>query len=226
MGNLYIVATPIGNLEDITLRAQRILEEVDLIAAEDTRNTPKLLQRYNIKTKLISLHQHSRPHELAHIIDLLKEGKNIALVSDAGTPGIADPGQKLIEQAVKENIAITPLPGASAVTTLLSISGLPTDQFTFLGFIPKKKGKATLIKKMADLIWPIVLFISPYQLIKTLTEISVAYPNTEVVVGRELTKKFEEINRGPIQDIISHYQKKAIKGEFTVIIYNCDTLKK
>ena len=174
MSTLYIVATPIGNLEDISMRALRILSEVDFVLCEDTRVTAKLLTHYRIKTRTISYHEHSDDKKQDYILGLLKEGKDLALVSDAGTPGISDPGGKLIEAAIAElgeRIKIESIPGPSAVTAALSISGIPTDKFVFLGFPPHKKGRQTFIERIADSIYPVVVYESKHRILKFLTEL-------------------------------------------------------
>jgi len=215
MGILYVVATPIGNLEDITLRAVRILKEVDLVACEDTRRTGILLQHYNIKKPLISYHQHSKLQKVDHIIDQLKSGQNIALVTDAGTPGISDPGGVLIEKAIKNKIEIEPIPGPSSFAAILSVAGFYLDKFLYLGFLPKKKGKLTLIKKIAESNVPIVICESPYRIIETLKSIESIAGDREVVIGRELTKKFQEILRGKISQILPAIRAQ---GEFVIIV--------
>lgn len=230
-GILYIVGTPIGNLEDITYRAVRVLGEVDLIACEDTRHTKILLDKYGIKKPLVSYHQHSQITKIDYLIGELKSGKNIALVTDAGTPGISDPGGYLIEKVleyysnkvIEGKIQIIPIPGPSAITTLLSISGMPTDSFLFLGFLPKKKGRQTLfrnlLKTSALKLYEVVIFYeSPYRIAQTLKEFQLLVGNYDVVVGRELTKQFEEIYRGKISEAISYFDNKDNKGEFTVIV--------
>ncbi len=217
MSALYIIATPIGNLEDISLRALRILKEVDLILCEDTRVTKKLLNYYNIKTLVQSYHQHSKLRKVNYILNLLKEGKNLALVSDSGTPGISDPGNKLIQFSIFNSqfpIKIVPVPGSNAAITLASISGFPMSKFVFLGFPPHKKSRQKFFKEVAELKHPVIIYESPYRIIKTLKELS-KFGNFEVVVGRELTKKFETIYRGKIKDIINQIKPK---GEFTIIV--------
>ena len=216
MGTLYIMATPIGNLADITLRALEILKKVDFIACEDTRVTAKLLARYRIKKPLISYHQHSKLQKTDMIIDKLKSGQNIALVSDAGTPGIADPGQVLIQRAIENKIDIVPIPGAQAAVTALSVSGFFANKFLFLGFLPKKKGRQTLLKNLAkelEIAKTIVLYESPYRIEKTLKDLQKALGDVEVVVCRELTKKFETIYRGKISQVLP---KIKPKGEFVI----------
>ncbi|HUS49467.1 MAG TPA: 16S rRNA (cytidine(1402)-2'-O)-methyltransferase [Candidatus Paceibacterota bacterium] len=229
MANLFIIATPIGNLEDISLRALRILKEVDIILCEDTRVTRKLLLRYDIKTPVLSYHQHSQLKKINYIADLLEEGKDLALVSDSGTPGISDPGNKLIDFLVKKNINLTiiPIPGCSALVTAASVSGFPMERFTFLGFPPHKKKRnkffEELFCQLIDLKHPIIIYESPHRIIKTLEEINDKSQkfnlNPQIIVCRELTKKFETIYRGMINEVIKKIKDDKIKGEFTVIIY-------
>lgn len=222
---LYVVATPIGNLEDISFRAVRILKEVDLVVCEDTRHSQILFNHYEIKTRYISYHQHSKLTKIDYIVNELKSGKNVAMISDAGTPGICDPGGVLVAEAMKNNIKIVPIPGPSAVTSLLSISGFPTDSFLFLGYLPKKKGRQTLFRNLMkagnlELYQTIVLYVSPYQLMRTLADLQLVVGNKEIVIGRELTKKFEEIFRGKIHEAIEYFGKTVPKGEFVICIKN------
>jgi len=225
-GILYVVATPIGNLCDITYRAVEILKSVDFICCEDTRVTARLLQRYIIKKSLISYHQHSKLTKIDHIINELKIGKNIALVSDAGTPCISDPGAQLILEVQKSKIKIITIPGASAIAALYSVSGFTENSFIFLGFLPKKKGRQTILAKikkgdfnLKKTQMPIIIYESPHRIIKTLRDFS-AIGDFQVVVGRELTKKFEEIVKGKISEIISYYSSHSdkLKGEFTICL--------
>jgi 16S rRNA (cytidine1402-2'-O)-methyltransferase len=225
MSTLYVVATPIGNLEDFSKRALRILSEVDLILCEDTRVTKKLLEHYQIKTPTLSYHQHSRLKRVDYILDLLKQNKNLALVSDAGTPGISDPGNKLISVIIASPgpvVKIVPLPGSSAVTTAASISGFPMDKFLFLGFPPTKKKRKKFFEEIVKTKYPIIFYESPYRIIKTLKELSSFIENREIVVCRELTKKFETIYRGKIEEAIKEIENPPaggkIKGEFVVIV--------
>jgi len=224
MANLFIVATPIGNLEDISLRALRILKEVDIILCEDTRVTRKLLLRYDIKTPVLSYHQHSQLKKINYIANLLEEGKDLALVSDSGTPGISDPGNKLIDFLVKKDIdlIIIPIPGCSALVSAASISGFPMDRFTFLGFPPHKKKRNKFFEELLKIKHPVVFYESPHRIIKTLNEINNKSQeinlNLQVIVCRELTKKFETIYRGTIEEVIKKIKDDKIKGEFTVII--------
>ena len=221
MNTLYIVATPIGNLKDISLRALEILKEVDLILCEDTRVTKKLLDHYNIRKPTLSYHEHSKLKKVEYIVDLLGEGKNLALVSDAGTPGVSDPGNKLVEEVINslgDKVAIIPLPGASAVVAAASISGFPMDKFSFLGFPPAKKKRSKFFGEISNSKIPVVFYESPYRIIKTLTELSNANKELSVVVCRELTKKFETIYRGDIEDAIKQIKKDETKGEFVVVV--------
>jgi len=223
---LYIVATPIGNLKDLTFRALKILKEVNLILCEDTRVTKKLLEHYEIKTPVLSYHQHSKLTKINYILELLKEGKNLALVSDAGTPGISDPGNKLISEIVEkvETVEIVPIPGASAVTVAASISGFPMDKFLFLGFPPTKRKRKKFFKEVINSKYPVIFYESPYRIIKSLRDLreTDAKLNTKqtrnIVVYRELTKKFETIYRGKIDEVIEKIEKDKIKGEFAVIV--------
>jgi len=213
MSTLYIVATPIGNLEDITLRALHILKEVDLILCEDTRVTKKLLSRYDIKTPTQSYHQHSKLKKINYILNLLKQDKSLALVSDSGTPGISDPGNKLINHLAKSlpDLEIIPIPGPNAAVAAASISGLPMDKFVFMGFPPHKKGRQKFFKEVAESKYPVILYESPHRILKTLEELR----DFEIVVGRELTKKFETVYRGKARDVI---KKIKPKGEFVIAI--------
>lgn len=221
---LYIVATPIGNLEDMTYRGVRILKSVDLIACEDTRQTKKLLDNYHIDTKTISYHQHSKENKVDQIIEMLKNGKSVALVSDAGTPAVSDPGAELIFEAIKNKINVVPIPGVSAVTTLSSISANKSGKFLFLGFLPKKKGRKTLLENVKIQILnfkkdkiSIIIYESPHRVVRTLQDFS-KIGNWQVVIGREMTKKFEEIIRGNILDIIEELKDKKIKGEVSICL--------
>jgi len=225
MSNLYIVGTPIGNLKDITLRALEVLKMVDIILCEDTRTTKKLLLRYQIEKPLLSYHHHSKIQKIDYIISLLREGKNLALVSDSGTPGISDPGNKLVEKVVNflnSQVKIIPIPGASAITSIVSVSGFPMDRFLFLGFLPKKKNRKNFLKEVVKSKYPIIFYESPYRIIKTLKELYFEAKNNnleiQVVVGKELTKKFETIYRGKIEKVIDEIQYDKIKGEFVVVV--------
>jgi len=236
MARLYVVATPIGNLEDITKRALRILSEVDLILCEDTRNTKKLLDRYNIKTPCLSYHQHSKLSKIDYILNLLIENKNLALVSDAGTPGISDPGGKLIKAIVEKlpEVKIIPIPGPNAAIAALSISGFPTDKFIFLGFPPHKKGRNKFFDEAMNAKYTVVFYESTHRILKTLKELELKTKNsstlssepkgyklkTNLVVCRELTKQFESIYRGSAEEILKILEsdKNNLKGEFVVVV--------
>ena len=222
MSKLYIVATPIGNLSDITLRALEILKSVDLILCEDTRVSKRLMDHYDISTKLMSYHQHSDDSKVNLLLDKLKEGMDMALITDAGTPGISDPGNKLIEEVVERvsgHCEIIPMPGPSAITTALSIAGVPTDKFLFLGFIPHKKGRETLFSRIDESQETVVFYESTHRILKTLERLSeILDKKRRVVVCRELTKKFETIYRGDILQVLDELKSGNSKGEFVVII--------
>jgi 16S rRNA (cytidine1402-2'-O)-methyltransferase len=218
-GVLYIVATPIGNLEDITLRAIRILKEVGIIAAEDTRRTRKLLGAYQISTPMTSLYDRIEDRKSSVLISKMIEGMDVAMVSDAGTPGISDPGYVLVSKAIAEGIEIIPVPGASAVVTALSVSGLPTDSFAFYGFLPSRSGKRRqFLSAIMDEAKTLVCYESPKRLIESLRDIGEVLGNRNVVVLREMTKVFEEIMRGTVQEVINQLQGRAVKGEVTLVI--------
>lgn len=262
MGTLYIVATPIGNLKDITLRAIEVLKEVDMILCEDTRHTSRLLARYGISKPLVSYFQHSKLSKVEYIIDQLRHGKKIALVTDAGTPGISDPGGKLVEKLVSlkvdkekntqtykpENLQteIIPIPGPSAVTAALSISGFPTDKFIFMGFPPHKKGREKYFKEITEAKYVVVFYESVHRIIKTLEQLSKSLRGVpqkrddetiprksheiaaftpfarnderKIVVCRELTKQFETVYRGNIQEVLESVKNDKIKGEYVIIM--------
>ena len=221
---LYIVATPIGNLEDITLRAISVLRSADFILAEDTRVTKVLLDKYNISKPMISYHQHSKIQKIEQIIDFLKEDKVLALVSDAGTPGINDPGNYLVSRIleVMPDCKIVPIPGSNAAITALSISGFPTDKFTYLGFPPHKKGRQTFFKKIGQVEGTVVFYESKHRILKALEELSEISEigSRPVMVARELTKKFETIYRGTVDEILIKLNghKDNLLGEFVVVL--------
>ncbi|MBI5754600.1 16S rRNA (cytidine(1402)-2'-O)-methyltransferase [Candidatus Peregrinibacteria bacterium] len=215
---LYVVATPIGNLEDITLRALKTLKEVDAIAAEDTRHSGILLTKYEIKKPLLSFHSFSGHAKIEKILALLQEGKNVALISDAGTPGISDPGFVLIRAAISAGIQVVPIPGPSAFLSALCVSGLPTDKFLYLGFLPKKKSRKTLLESLREEERTVVFYESPYRILRTLQELQACLGDRQVAVCRELTKMFEEIFRGTLSEAISHGKNKTPKGEFVVVL--------
>ena len=219
-GGLYVVATPIGNREDITVRALNTLREVDLIAAEDTRKTGSFLSHHKIKNHLISYHDHNENKRTPQIISKLLDGTSIALVSNAGTPSVSDPGYRLIEAAVENNIKVIPIPGVSAVTTAMSVSGLPTDSFVFIGFAPKKKGKR--IKFLTELAAgprPLIFYESPKRLLTFLEEIISCMGDRPAVLAREMTKLHEEFIRGSVSQILTSMKKQAnVKGECTLLV--------
>jgi 16S rRNA (cytidine1402-2'-O)-methyltransferase len=219
MATLYVIGTPIGNLEDITLRALRILKEVDIVLCEDTRTTRVLLSNYEIKTPTESYHMHSTDGKIEKIIDYLKEGKNLALVSDAGTPGISDPGSFLVQQVLEAGFKVESVPGASALTTALSILGVPCDQFTFYGFLPHKKGRQTLFTEIKESERTSVFYESPHRIIKSLEALQGTKKN--IGIARELTKMFEQVIKGSPEEVLSYFTKNAdkVRGEFVVVVY-------
>lgn len=218
-GILYIVSTPIGNLEDITLRALRVLKEVDLIAAEDTRHTLSLLNRFGIHTRLISYFQGNELKKGEFILSRLNRGEKIALVSDAGTPGISDPGYRLIRLAIEHSIPVIPIPGPSAVITALSVSGLPTDAFLFKGFLPNKsKKRRDLLKQLEEVKETLIFYESPHRLIESLRDILEVLGDREMALTRELTKVYEEVLRGKVSEILRQVGDKKPKGELTLLI--------
>lgn len=220
MTTLYIVGTPIGNLEDITFRAIKTLQSVDIIAAEDTRHTGKLLEHFQIKTPQISYHQHNQIQRLPELLNKLKGGSTIALVTDAGMPGISDPGYELIKACIEAKIPVVPIPGATAVITALSASGLPTDRFIFEGFLPnstqERQERLELLKAESR---TLIFYESPHHLRQTLQDLANSFgAYRPIVIGRELTKLYEEFWRGHIKDAIAYYQEKEPKGEFTLVV--------
>lgn len=216
---LYIVPTPIGNLKDITLRAIDTLKSVDLILAEDTRTSGKLLKHYDIGTPMQSHHMHNEHKAVYGIIEKLKNGITIALISDAGTPAISDPGFLLTRTAIENDIEVVCLPGATAFVPALVNSGIPNDRFTFEGFLPVKKGRQTRLIQLADEVKTMIFYESPHKLIKTLTDFCSYFgEERKVSVSRELTKVFEETKRGEMQEVLNHFKKKMPKGEFVIIV--------
>ncbi|NQU19230.1 16S rRNA (cytidine(1402)-2'-O)-methyltransferase [bacterium] len=218
---LYIVATPIGNLEDITLRALEVLRSVDLIACEDTRQTKKLLVRYQIKKPLTSYYEYNKLSKGDYLIRLLKEGKIIALVSDSGTPGISDPGFHIVKLALENNIKVSPIPGPCALTTALSVAGVPANRFIFEGFLPVKPGPRK--KKLLELSKQkktIALYESPHRFLKLLDQIKEIFGEIELTVVREVTKKFEEIKKDKVSSFIEYYKSNKVRGEFVLIFNN------
>jgi len=226
-GTLYIVSTPIGNREDITLRALRILKEVDLIAAEDTRHTGLLLRHFGIQTPLTSYFEGNELRKKEFILSKLTQGERVALVSDAGTPGISDPGFRLIRTAIEHEIPIVPVPGASAVIAALSVSGLPTDAFVFRGFLPHKtKRRRDLLEELADVRETLIFYESPHRISETLRDIYEVLGDRKIVLTRELTKIYEEVLRGKVSEIQLQIGERKLKGEITLVISGKDTVRK
>lgn len=219
-GKLYIVATPLGNMEDITLRALRVLKEVDLIACEDTRESIKILNHYDIKNNLVSYHKYNEKEKSDFLINELKSGKNIALITDQGTPLISDPGFVLIEKLAKESIEITSIPGACALINALVLSGLATDEFTFVGFLPfKKKERKEKLEKLSKEKRTLVFYISPHKILNDMEDLIESFgDDRRACLLREMTKKFEEINRDTLKNIYDTYKNREIKGEFVLVI--------
>jgi 16S rRNA (cytidine1402-2'-O)-methyltransferase len=218
-GALYIVSTPIGNLEDITLRALRILKEADFIAAEDTRHSLKLLAHYGISTPLISYWSEKEKVRSAEILERLRAGQSVALISDAGTPGISDPGAVLIKMALSDGISVIPIPGPSALIAALSISGLPTDEFIFIGFLPSKKGQRQKILKDLSLEpRTLVFFEAPHRILDTLSDMEEIFAVRKVVIVKEISKVHEEVLRGGISEILNNLKKSTIAGEYVIIV--------
>lgn len=219
MSQLYLIPTPIGNLEDITLRAIRLLKEVDLILAEDTRTSAKLLQHSSIDTPCKPYHMHNEHKVTDSILNELKNGRTIALITDAGTPGISDPGFLLVREALAANIPIQTLPGATAFVPALVNSGLPNHNFVFEGFLPVKKGRQTKLKELAEEKRTFILYESPYRMIKTLEQLAKFLdPDRPASVSRELTKKFEETQRGTLSELADYFKKNSPKGEFVIVV--------
>lgn len=219
-GILYVVATPIGNLNDITLRALEILKSVDLVVCEDTRVTKKLLDRYEIATQTLSYHQHTKNKRIEEIIEKLESGQNVALVTDAGTPGVSDPGNILVEEVIKREIKVSPIPGPTALGALVSVAGIDMQKFAFLGFPPHKKGRQTFFKEVLEFRIPVIYYESPYRLMKNFELLKDLGCSKNIIVGRELTKIFEEVVRGNIEKVLEYFgNKEKIKGELVIIIY-------
>jgi 16S rRNA (cytidine1402-2'-O)-methyltransferase len=218
MSTLYLVATPIGNLEDISSRAVRILGEVQLIAAEDTRQTAKLLQRYEIHTPSLSYHEHNKLVRLEQVLDALRAG-DVALVSDAGTPGLNDPGYELVRAAIVAGHSVSPIPGPSAPIAALVASGLPTDAYVYLGYLPRKSNdRQRLLKQVADYSFTLIFLEAPHRLMKSLQEMLELLGDRQMAVGRELTKLHEEIFRGSLSQVIEHFTENPPRGEFTLVV--------
>lgn len=219
IGRLFVVATPIGNLEDITLRALRVLKEADVVAAEDTRRTGQLLAHFEIRKPLVSYHQFNEAKRTVELVGQIAAGRTVALVTDAGSPTISDPGGRLIRACVERGIAVEIVPGASAVITALTVAGFGGDEFVFAGFLPTKSGqRRAALEKLAQETRTVVIYESPYRLLKTLGELQAICPERQMVVARELTKKFEEILRGTAGEILKKFEGRAVKGEVTVVI--------
>lgn len=217
-GTLYVVATPIGNLGDITFRAVETLKNADMIAAEDTRQTLKLLSALDIKNKLISFHKYSSQGKLNEIISFLLDGKNIALVSDAGTPIVSDPGDSLVSQAVHNGIKVVPIPGACAAISALTVSALPSDKFIFEGFLPKDKTRKTVLDKLCENEYTSIVYESPHQLLRTFEELCERMPERNCAVCREMTKMYEQVIRCTISEALKYFSENTPKGEFVIVI--------
>jgi len=220
-GTLFIVATPIGNLGDMTLRALETLKAVDAILCEDTRVTSRLLAHYEIKRPLVSCHEHTDDSKLKQLIERLEQGESLAFVSDAGTPGLSDPGNKLVSLALESDIAVVPIPGVSALATLVSVAGIDMREFAFLGFPPHKKGRETFFRKVAAAEMPVMYYESPHRVLKNLELLASFASGKRVIIGRELTKLFEEMVRGTIEEAITYFSEhpEKVKGEFAVIVF-------
>ena len=219
-GTLFVVATPIGNMEDITLRALRILGECDLIVCEDTRVAKKLLFKHNISKPLLAIPQRAADEKIRRVFEVLEAGKNVALTTDAGTPGISDPGNEVVEKVIAAGFRVSPVPGPSALGALLSVAGVNTQEFCFKGFPPHKKGRETFFRAVAESTMPVVYYESPYRVVKSLELLVSLAPEKHVIVGRELTKMFEEIVRGSVAEVSEYFQKNPgkVKGEFVVMV--------
>lgn len=216
---LYLVPTPIGNLQDITLRALEILRSVDLILAEDTRTSSILLKHYSIEKPITPYHQHNEHQVLTHLVNQLMSGKKMALVTDAGTPGISDPAFLLVREAIKVGVAVETLPGATAFVPALVNSGIPTNRFCFEGFLPQKKGRQTLLKQLAEEPRTMIFYESPHRLVKTLTEFQQVFGAERICsVSRELSKLHEETVRGTLQSVADHFNQKGVKGELVIVV--------
>jgi 16S rRNA (cytidine1402-2'-O)-methyltransferase len=217
-GVLYIVSTPIGHLGDITLRALHVLKSVDLIAAEDTRTSRILLSHYDIKTPMSSFHSYNQIRQTPQLLKRLKKDDSIALISDAGTPGISDPAHMLVKACIQEDISVIPIPGPAAFLAALVVSGLPTYNFVFEGFLPVKKGRKTRIKNLADEQRTLIFYESPHRILKTVSELLLQFGDRSCVMGREITKKFEEFFRGTLAQLHRHLERKTPKGEIVLIV--------
>lgn len=218
-GVLYVVATPIGNLEDFTFRAVRVLKDVDLIACEDTRHARILLNHYGIATRMISYHEHNEQRRAPELLKQLQKGRSVALISDAGTPVLSDPGYMLIRHAISAGIPVISIPGASAITAALAVAGLPTDHFVFVGFLPRKFGDRTrALEELARLPWTLVMFETPHRIVQTLEDMHTGLGNRHVALVRELTKKFEEVLRGSLLEVLERVRVAPPRGELTLVV--------
>jgi len=219
VGTLYVVSTPIGNLEDLTLRALRILKEVDIVACEDTRHTRILLAHYGIVKPLLSYHEQNERQRTAELLERLRADASVALVTDAGTPALSDPGYAIVHAASAQGIPVIAVPGASAVTAALAVAGLPTDRFAFLGFLPRKSAeRKRTLETLASIPWTLVFFEAPHRLRDMLQDVEDVLGDRQVAVGRELTKRFEEVIRGPVSEVQDHFRTIEPRGEFTVVV--------
>lgn len=221
IGILYIVATPIGNLGDMTLRALETLKGVDVVLSEDTRVTGNLLRHFEIKKPLVSFHEHTEADKATKLIERMKAGENMALVTDAGTPGVSDPGNVLVALAAASGIRVVPIPGASAIGAIVSVAGIDMREFVFLGFPPHKKGRETFFKKVMASDIPVIYYESPHRVLKNLELLMELAPDKNIILGRELTKIFEEVVRGSVSEVKTYLESKAgkMKGEFVIVVY-------
>ncbi len=222
MGTLYLVATPIGNMEDITLRALRVLGECDAVLAEDTRVTRRLLDRHGVGKPSISCHEHTDVTKLASLVARLKAGESFSYVTDAGTPGLSDPGNRLVSLALEAGIAVVPVPGPSALGAIVSVAGIDMREFTFKGFPPHKKGRETFFRYVAESELPVIYYESPHRVLKNLSLLASFSPEKRIILGRELTKMFEETVRGTVSEVLARFESEPtkVKGEFVIIAYN------
>lgn len=220
LGTLFVVATPIGNMEDITIRALRVLNECDLIVCEDTRVAKKLLFKHDISKPLLAIPQRAADLKIRRVLELLEAGKNVALSTDAGTPGVSDPGNEVVARVIEAGFCVSPVPGPSALSALLSVAGVNTQEFVFKGFPPHKKGRETFFRNVASSDIPAVYYESPYRVVKNLELLSTLAPEKHIIVGRELTKFFEEIRRGTILEVLEYYRNNPgkVKGEFALFV--------
>ncbi len=217
-GTLYVISTPIGNLKDITLRALEVLQQVDLIAAEDTRHTGILLKHHQISKRMLSYHEHNEVRRAKELVEFMLSGGNVSLVSNAGTPAVSDPGYRVIRQAHEQGIPVVPIPGASAVLAALAMSGLPTDRFLFEGFLPKKKGRTARLKSLAAFDGTVVIYEAPQRVAKTLGDIRTHFGNRSAALCREITKRYESVIRGSIQELMDGVDQTPPKGECVLVI--------